>query len=136
MKRLFIILSVFAFVVSCNGQSQNNEPVISKDDGMIIFEKPGDIMNIKEFKVFQSLDKGYALATGLSDAKYKWYYGPVVLLHQEGKYYYDEEVVKTPKKMKEYQIGVYRYQTKNDNWKTVPIIQFMDEKSFESYEAQ
>ena len=110
--------------VTVFGQSQENP--------IVFFDEPGEVTNFKEFKVFQPLYKGYALANTLSDEKYNLYLGPVVLLHQKDKYYYDEEIIRTPEKSVERQIGVYRYVTKQGRQKTVPIIEFEDKKSLSS----
>ena len=46
--------------VTVFGQSQKNP--------FVFFDEPGEVTNFKEFKVFQSLWEGYALAHALSDA--------------------------------------------------------------------
>lgn len=109
--------------VTVFGQSQ---------DKFVLFDGSGEVTNFKGFKVFQPLYKGYALANTLSDEQYNWYHDPVVLLHQEDKYFYDEEIIKTPEKSVERQIGVYRYETRQGRQKTVPIIEFEDKKSLSS----
>jgi hypothetical protein len=114
MKHLLLLLLMIPVMVF--GQSQKNP--------FVFFDEPGEVTNFKEFKVFQSLWEGYALAHALSDASLEMYLGPVVLLHQKDKYFYDEEIVRTPEKSVERQVGVYRYETKQGRQKTVPIIQF------------
>lgn len=86
---------------------------------LIIFEKPSEALDIRSFKVSRAMDKGFALACGLSDDDYKLYYGLTVLLYQDGKYFYDEEIVNCPTGKEPLQIGIYRYVNK-----TVPVIQF------------
>lgn len=115
MKQVLLLL----FMIPMTVFSQTRQ-------GVILFDEPGEITNFKEFKVFQSLWEGYALAHALSDARLEMYLGPVVLLHQKDKYFYDEEIVRTPEKSVERQVGVYRYETKQGRQKTVPIIQFED----------
>ena len=110
--------------VTVFGQSQENP--------FVFFDEPSEVTNFKGFEVFQPLYKGYALAHTLSDEQYNWYHGPVVLLHQEDKYFYDEEIIKTPEKSVERQIGIYRYETREGLEKTVPIIEFEDIKSLKS----
>ena len=83
---------------------------------LIIFEKPSEALDIRSFKVSRAMDKGFALACGLSDDDY---YGLTVLLYQDGKYFYDEEIVNCPTGKEPLQIGIYRYVNK-----TVPVIQF------------
>lgn len=90
-----------------------------------MFEKPGDIIEETSFKVFQVLDDNAALVHG-GDG-YESILGTVYLLiEREGKYYYDEEVIKVPEGKKVRQVGVYRYKTQSEFEKTVPIIQILD----------
>lgn len=54
-------------------------------------------------------------------------FGPVCLIvNSEGKYYYDDQKIKIPKDKVARQVGIYRYPTKNETLKTVPIIEIMD----------
>lgn len=100
------------------------------DDGTTWFEKPGDEIEIKAFKVFQVLGEDAALVNGQShedlDIGIEVYTGAVYLLtNEDGKYYYDDEVVKVPEGKVARQVGIYRYQTESKFEKTVPIIQIM-----------
>lgn len=104
-----------------------------KVPNLIIFDKVGDVLNVKSFKVFQSLDKGYALARGISN-DYGLYDGITVLLLQEGKYFYDEEIVKTPEEKVARVVGVYKYQSELGR-RTVPVIQFLKAPLSSSSEA-
>lgn len=93
------------------------------DDRTTWFEKPGDVIDIEAFEVFQVLSEDAALVHAQS---YR-YSGTVYLLtNDEGKYYYDDEVVKVPEGKVARQIGLYQYQTKSEFSKTVPIIQIMN----------
>lgn len=54
------------------------------------------------------------------------YTGAVYLLtNEDGKYYYDDEVVRVPEGKVARQVGIYRYQTESKFEKAVPIIQIM-----------
>ena len=100
----------------------------SGDDGTTWFEKPGDVIDVKAFEVFQVLDKDAALVHGQSHnySDMEIYTGAVYLLtNEDGKYYYDDEVVRVPEGKIVRQVGIYRYQTKSELGKTVPIIQIM-----------
>ena len=78
------------------------------------------------FKVFQSFSEG-ALATEISNKQYGWYNGNTVLLL--GEMYYDGQIIKMKAPM---QVGIYRYETKNGDMKTVPVIkQILTEKVIE-----
>lgn len=68
------------------------------------------------FKVFQGLD-GYALASEVSDKLFGFYNGKTVMI--PGNYFYEGQIIKVKKP---YQIGIYKYETKNGDLKTVPIV--------------
>ncbi|MBO5630072.1 MAG: hypothetical protein J5965_13485, partial [Aeriscardovia sp.] len=64
---------------------------------------------------------------GATHEEYDIYSGAVYLMtNEEGKYYYDDEVVRVPDGKVVRQVGIYQYQTKAEFEKTVPIIQIMD----------
>lgn len=99
----------------------------NSNDGTTWFEKPGDVIEMKSFKVFQVLDKDAALVNGVTEEESDFYSGAVYLLtNKDSKYYYDDEVIKVPEGKVARQIGIYQYQTKTEFEKTVPIIQIMD----------
>ncbi len=50
----------------------------------------------------------------------------VLLINDEGKYYYDDQIIEIPKGKCLRQIGVYKYMTKAEFEKTVPIAKIMD----------
>ncbi len=115
-----VLTIIFTFIFSAN-RSGN-------DDGTTWFEKPGDVIEVKAFKVFQVLGEGAALANGQTHEHMdlEFFTGAVYLLtNEDGKYYYDEEVVRVPEGKVARQVGIYQYQTTSDFEKTVPIIQFM-----------
>ena len=94
------------------------------NDGMTYFEKPGKCISTKDFEVMQVVGEGYALAR-----EKKGYVGGILVLvtNDNGELYYDDQVIEVPKGKCMRQIGVYEYQTKSENWKTVPIVQLMNE---------
>ncbi len=102
----------------------------SNDNGMTYFEKPGKCISKKDFKVFQVIGEGYALA----EERLEFSSGItlpgnllVLITNDNGELYYDDQVIEVPKGKCMRQIGVYEYQTKSENWKTVPIVQLMNE---------
>lgn len=118
-----VLTFFFAFLFSAI-RSGNN-------DGTTWFEQPGDVIEVKAFKVFQVLGENAALVNGQShedlNIGIEMYTGAVYLLtNEDGKYYYDDEIVKVPKDKVARQVGIYQYQTKSDFGKTVPIIQIMN----------
>lgn len=109
-------ISLFAYIN--NAQS---------DDGITYFENPGKIAEDKAFQVFQVLDDDAALVKAQSDENFDMYFGKVYLIvNDEGEYYYDEQKITAPAGKVFRQVGIYRYPTKSNNIKTVPVIQLMD----------
>ena len=116
-----VLTFVFAFIFSASHSGGS--------DGTTWFEKPGDVIEVKAFKVFQVLGENAALVNGQTheDLDLEIFTGAVYLLtNEDGKYYYDDEVVRVPDGKVARQVGIYQYQTKSDFGKTVPIIQIMN----------
>lgn len=124
---LFAVLLVVAKFSPSNNENSDT-PSISSNNGVTLFPEAGDCLSEKPFKVFQVLDTGVALATEYSDriGGNEVFYGTNVLFYTEGKYYYDEEIIRVPQGKCVRQIGVYKYMTKQDFEKTVPIVTIMD----------
>lgn len=96
-------------------------------NGMTFFDKPGQIMDDTSFKVIQSLGSNAALANGKNYDTDNIYLGLTVLLYNENnETYYDDQIVTVPKGKCFRQVGVYKYQTRMDIGKTVPIVMIMD----------
>ena len=96
------------------------------DDGITMFEKPGDIIPATKFEVMQVVPNG-ALAHS-EDTRHgiSTFTGPLVLFLSEGQNtYYDDEVITVPKGKAVRQIGSYQYETRM-GYKTVPIVQIME----------
>ena len=110
-----LLTFLFAFVLS----GQREAPAV-EDNGVTMFEQPGDVINETGFEVFQALEQGAALAKG----KKEWIV--YMLVNDEGKYYYDDEKVNVPSGKVARQIGIYQYETNSGRPKTVPIVKFMD----------
>ena len=114
VKALLAIILVVT--TSCSGSKQND--VVKYLDKPVSFENGGT----KSFQIFQviSEDANAALATeghgGLSFFNYL-VNGKIVLLL--GNTFYDGQVVYVESPM---QVGIYRYETKDNEIKTVPVI--------------
>lgn len=126
----FISGIIFTFVMMLYVVKQSVDEVVEKvDNGMTFFEQPGDCVSTNQFEVMQVLDDNYALAY---EQKYEEYLGYmrtdllVLVTNDEGIYYYDEQTIKVPKGKCMRQVGIYKYQTKLEDWKTVPIVKLMD----------
>ncbi len=102
----------------------------SEDNGMTFFEQPGEVLSTKPFEVLQVLDDNHALAYELKWEpvleKYITTDLLVLLTNDNGEYYYDDQKVKVPKGKCVRQVGIYKYQSKSKNWKTVPIVKIME----------
>lgn len=114
-----IILTIgFSFILYSLGSAKNN--------GTTWFEKPRDVVNEKVFKVFQVLDDNAALVYGKDELDITFTGAVYLLTNENDKYYYDDEIIAVPANKVVRQVGIYKYNTKSDFGKTVPIIQIMD----------
>lgn len=114
-----ILMLVIAALIgnSSNGESSNN--------GMTFFEKEGDCISENNFEVFQVLDSGDALANEIDELSIST--GLMVLfLCDEGKSYYDDQVIKVPEGKCAKQIRTFKYSTKAGFDKTVPIVSILN----------
>lgn len=95
-------------------------------------------MDMTRFQVFQVFDDSYALANAcMEEWDYSYCNGAVVLLTpQRNIEYYDEMYVSAPNNKCAVQNGVYKYETKSKNQKTVPVIRFEYEFSSLSEEEK
>ena len=121
----FVSGIVFLFLVLLIiGKSSSN------DNGMTYFDKPGKCISKKDFKVFQVIGEGYALA----EERLEFSSGItlpgnllVLVTNDNGELYYDDQIIEVPKGKCMRQIGVYEYQTRMETIKTVPIVQVMNQ---------
>lgn len=102
----------------------------SDDPGISMFDSPGEKMELKSFRVFQVLSDGSALAESSKKIKVDYrsdYSNPIVyFLPEEGVAYYDDQEIRIPTNKVARQIGIYKYTTKGNTLKTVPIVSFLD----------
>ena len=112
-----ILTFLVAFIISYSG---NNGP-----SGVTNFDKPGQVVNESSVKVMQVVGNNAALVRGQDNDRHDdWYFGPVYLLRNyDGKYYYDDEIIRKPKGKVFRQTGVYKYEAKSGDYKTVAIIE-------------
>lgn len=122
------ILFISFFIVKALKTNQ-----IENKTGTTFFEQPGDILNVNSLKVFQVISQDAALTHGkplinkYNDPDLDYLSGPIYLLiNDDGKYYYDDEIINVPENKVARQVGVYQYQTQSEFEKTVPIIKIMD----------
>ena len=117
------IVFVFILYLATNRTGSINEPANS--NGITYFEELGDIIETRSVKVFQVIADDAALIRCAD--KDGDYFGPICLIvNDEGKYYYDEQKIEISKGKVARQVGIYRYPSKDDRLRTVPIITIMD----------
>lgn len=135
MKKVILFIMMAIFVAGCNSGGSSSGTSEEENEDLVIFDEPGNVIETKAFEVFQVLEKGYALAKGLSNAQYGRYNGPVYLLKDNSHYFVDDEIVKAPKGKIFWQIGVYSYTTRGGKLfgtevppenKTVAVIELFD----------
>ena len=118
-----VLTIVFAFVFSAVQQTKELS-------GAKLFEKPGEVIEVNSFQVFQVIGDNSALVNGGEVGQYsgmELFIGPIfVITNDEGKYYYDEEIIRVPKNKVVRQVGIYKYRTNSGMDKTVPIIKILE----------
>lgn len=130
MKKIYVFLLgiltgvILTFVVSYIIAAVNSGTDSEVDSGISMFEKAGQKLEVgspRQFEILQVLPNGTALA-------YMGSFGDtvVLLLPDETHSYYDDQVIKIPTNKCVRQIGTYRYPTKNETIKTVPIVRLYD----------
>ena len=125
-----LTIGILYFISNRTSSVGSGSTALYGDPGISLFDEPGDAMSLKGFRLFQVLPNGAALAQSTNKANVQYYfeYGdPIVLfLPAEGTTYYDDLILKVPSGKVVRQIGTYRYETKNEFVKTVPIVQILD----------
>lgn len=102
---------------------------ISSGNAVQMFDAPKQEIKAGEFKIFQVLSDGSALASydELISKKDCIAYGTVVLFPASDEVsYYDDQKITLPQGKCFKQIGTYRYMTKDGEEKTVPVIDIYD----------
>lgn len=88
----------------------------------LMFDKPGACVSRKDFQVQEVLESGDAIALEIKETYYDLVITSdleVLILAQEGKNFYDKQIVKTPKGKCARHVGNYKYYGG-----TIPIIAF------------
>ena len=109
-----IILTVLFAVIMSN----------SSNNGVTMFDQPGDCVGNKSARVFQVIGTDAALVNEVQKMQYtgtEMYTGKTMLItNREGKTYYDDQIIKAPKCFR--QIGIFKYQSRNGMDNTVPVV--------------
>ena len=114
-----VITGFFLFCLLFGGYFYFQEN--NSENGATYFDKPEDIEVAKSFKVIRVTDKSEAFVySDLKNANV--FFGTEYLItNDEGKYYYDDEIIKVPEDKVVKQFGVYKGYSK-----TYPIIKIVD----------
>lgn len=126
-----IVLTIaFAFFLAVLSRSRENGA--NGEEGVQLFESPKQVINAESFRVVQVTPSGNALAvyTELVGAEDSPEYGTVVLfLADEKTSFYDDKVISLPKGKCFRQMGTYRYTTRENIQKTVPVLGIYDKRN-------
>ncbi|MDD4608942.1 MAG: hypothetical protein PHY71_02160 [Bacteroidaceae bacterium] len=114
------ILLTFAFAFFFTWSNANS---VSSTDNIVMFEKPQQEIKAKSFSVMQVLPDGSALATVEDSQKY----GMVVMFPADkNATYYDEQKIEVPYEKCVMQVGTYKYMTRKEIVKTVPVVKILN----------
>ena len=122
-----VVLTLVTMVILAMGANTN-----ANNNGVTLFDQPGECLNAKAFEVMQVVDNNHALAHEVEWNEILESYVPtasgllVLVTNDNGEYYYDDQIIEVPDGMCMRQVGIYRYQTISDMEKTVPIVKLMN----------
>ena len=119
-----LIVLLFAEVSSSTESKTNESRDILAENGVVLFEQPGDMILTKPLKILQVLSKGVALAKEYSEEFLSDEL--VVLLLSKDEYFYDDQKIELSKEKCFKQVGVYSYETNGGFLKTVPVVKEFD----------
>lgn len=122
----FVVGIIFLFVLGIIINASQRKGSVQRD--VVLFEKPQQVIEADEIEVFQVLPDGSALAqVEYTYEGNKDNMGMVVMLlaKSEGSYF-DSQSIKIPKGKCMKQIGTYKYMTRQDVEKTVPVVEIYD----------
>ncbi|MBQ9138164.1 MAG: hypothetical protein IJX65_05985 [Alistipes sp.] len=123
------IASLILLGIAISSTNDTSEVAGRHIAGLTLFESPAECLSTRSFEVFQVIDQGAALAREIKSTNR---YGNitsdllVLLINDEGAYYYDEQVVKVPLGKCMRQVGIYQYTTRLEVEKTIPAVKIMD----------
>ena len=122
-----VILTIASLFIIVKVTRPNQEPEQGiSNDGITLFDKPGNIITANKFKVMQVIPNGALAHSEETQYGFSEFIGPVVLFLSDGQNtYYDDQIITAPKGKQVKQIGTYQYETKM-GYKTVPIVQIME----------
>lgn len=116
--------------------------IISLSSGSLsMFNERGKMMKYDSFTIVRTYDNNHALAVATDELGYfaalnmakddlpqsvPWLvYTAVYIIGNEKTHFYDGMEIKSSKRTGFYQVGTYKYKTKEEGWKTVPAVMLM-----------
>ena len=97
-----------------------------------MFTERGKMMDAESYMIIQTQDNNHGLAVDSEMLAISALINipssmntAVYIIGNEKSNFYDGLEIKSSKKVKFYQVGTYRYKTKEEEWKTVPAVMLM-----------
>lgn len=124
---LGILLTIVVLLIIGSAKGESSIP------GLTTFEERGQMMEAEQYSIIQTLSDSYALAMEISldrfyDLDISSMLTPVLLIGDETTHFYDGLEVKVTNNKRFYQVGTYKYETKSEDWKTVPAVMLLEQK--------
>lgn len=122
----FVTGVIFIFALGMIINASQGKDSVKRD--VVLFENSQQAIGADEIEVFQVLPDGSALATvQYSDGENNDNVGMVVmLLAKDSVSYFDSQNIKIPNGKCMKQIGTYKYMTRQNMEKTVPVVEIFD----------
>lgn len=112
-----VLVFVFGYCVAMSYVNSDGTNAIE------MYEEPTQTIDIRNFEVIQVLSDGSALASAEESGSY----GVIVLFNaSEGDTYYDQQRITIPSDKCLKQVGTYRYVSRQNENKTVPVVEIFD----------
>ena len=104
----------------------------NSSDELTMFKERGKMMDTESYMIVQTHDHNHALAVDSEMLAISALINipssintAVYIIGNEKSNFYDGLEIKSSEKVKFYQVGTYRYKTKEEEWKTVPAVMLM-----------
>lgn len=125
-----IFLTIVVLLIIGSAKDESSIP------GLTTFEERGQMMEAEQYSIIQTLSDSYALAMEISLDRFNdldisslpSMLTPVLLIGDETTHFYDGLEVKATNNKRFYQVGTYKYETKSEDWKTVPAVMLLEQK--------
>lgn len=98
---------------------------------ILMLEKPGDRFDANSFRVFRVINEGaLASAAETGDSGKVQYTGTEVLfLAERENSFYEGKIINVPEGKAAMQVGTFRCKIADGDFRTVPVVDFIDENS-------